>query len=82
MKINIKLSLFIVKELIKAFREYSVKTGKSLNHLVADFFKKIKKVKLSEKNKFTPTVRSLKGILKDTQVSEADYQNHLKDKYL
>jgi hypothetical protein len=37
---------------------------------------------LNKSNAITPTVQSLKGILKHSKVTENDYKNHLEEKYL
>ncbi len=79
---NTKLTLRLDDNLIASAKEYSARTGKSVSKIVSDFFVIIKNEKLKENNSITPTVQSLKGILKDTNVSKSDYKNHLEDKYL
>jgi len=77
-----KLTLRIDETLIKAAKEYSAKKGKSVSRLVADFFQVIRNEKIKEKRELTPTVKSLKGILKGKEISENDYKKFLEDKYL
>lgn len=79
---NTKLTLRLDKDLIKSAKEYSAQSGKSLSKLVADFFTFIRAEKLNQQQPLTPTVQSLKGILKDSAFSEDEYHNHLEEKYL
>ncbi len=80
---NTKLTLRMDKQLIKLTREYANKTGKSLSRIVSDFFKIIVNEELKQNKKTsTPTVKSLRGILKKTNVDKNDYKKHLEDKYL
>jgi hypothetical protein len=79
---NTKLTLRLDDHLIASAKEYSAKTGKSVSKIVSDFFVIIKNEKLKENNSITPTVQSLKGILKNTGVSKSDYKNYLEEKYL
>ncbi|RMD94278.1 MAG: antitoxin [Calditrichaeota bacterium] len=78
----LKLTLRLNEELIKAAKEYSAKKGKSVSRLVADFFQVIQNEKIEEKQKLSPVVKSLKGILKGKEISEKDYQKYLEEKYL
>ena len=79
---NTKLTLRLDDHLIASAKEYSAKTGKSVSKIVSDFFVIIKNEKLKENNSITPTVRSLKGILKNNDVTKSDYKNYLEEKYL
>lgn len=79
---NTKLTLRMDGDLIESAKEYSAKTGKSLSRIVADFFEIIKNEKLPEEYQYTPTVKSLKGILKESQVDERDYKKYLEEKHL
>jgi len=79
---NTKLTLRLDDHLIESAKEYSAKTGKSVSKIVSDFFVIIKNEKLKKNNPVTPTVQSLKGILKDSQFTENDYRNHIEEKYL
>lgn len=77
-----KLTLRMDKKLIESAKEYSAKTGKSVSRIVADLFEIIKNEKNKSEEPLTPTVRSLKGILKGKQLDEKDYKSHLEEKYL
>lgn len=79
---NTKLTLRLDDHLIESAKEYSAKTGKSVSKIVSDFFVIIKNEKLKQSSSVTPTVQSLKGILKDSRFSEKDYKDYLEEKYL
>ncbi len=79
---NTKLTLRLDDELIASAKDYSVKSGKSVSKIVADFFMIIQREKLQKSDAITPTVKSLKGILKDSKISEKDYEKYLEEKYL
>lgn len=79
---NTKLTLRMDKLLIESAKEYSVRKGKSVSRIVADFFKIIRNEKADEEYRLTPTVLSLKGILKGSSVDEKDYNKYLEKKYL
>jgi len=78
---NTKLTLRLDDHLIESAKEYAAKTGKSVSKIVSDFFVIIKSEKLKMSNPVTPTVRSLKGIIKDPNFPEKDYKNYLEEKY-
>jgi len=77
-----KLTLRMDDNLIESAKEYSAQTGKSVSRIVADLFEIIKMRKLNKEETLTPTIRSLKGILKGKQVDEKDYKKYLDEKYL
>lgn len=79
---NTKLTLRLDDHLIASAKEYSAKTGKSVSKIVSDFFVIIKNEKLKQSSSVTPTVQSIKGIIKDSNFTENDYKNYLEDKYL
>ena len=79
---NTKLTLRLDDHLIAAAKEYSAKTGKSVSKIVSDLFVIIKNENLKENYSITPTVQSLKGVLKNTAISKTDYKNYLEKKYL
>lgn len=69
-------------DLIESAKEYSAQTGKSVSRIVSDLFEIIKNEKIKKEDALTPTVRSLKGILKGKQIDEKDYKKYLEKKYL
>ena len=77
-----KLTLRMDDNLIESAKEYSAQTGKSVSRIVADLFEIIKNDKLNKEESLTPTVKSLKGILKGKQLDEKDYKKYLEEKYL
>ncbi len=79
---NTKLTLRLDNQLIESAKEYSAQTGKSVSKIVSDFFVIIKNEKLKKSSSITPTVQSLKGILKESNFSENDYKKHIEKKYL
>jgi len=78
---NKKLTLRIDDHLIASAKEYSAITGKSVSKIVSDFFVIIKNEKLQKGSSVTPTVQSLKGIIKDSDFSKSDYKKYLENKY-
>ena len=79
---NTKLTLRLDDELIATAKEYSKKTGKSVSKIVADLFTIIKNEEMKKRGELTPTVKSLKGVLKDKGLGEDDYKKYLEKKYL
>ena len=79
---NTKLTLRIDQQLIKAAKEYSARTGKSVSRIVADLFEILNSDKIQKENQSTPTVSSLRGVLKSANIDEADYKKYLEDKHL
>lgn len=77
-----KLTLRMDDNLIESAKEYSAKTGKSVSRIVADLFEIIKNEKINREETLTPTIRSLKGILKGQKIDEKDYKKYLEEKYL
>lgn len=77
-----KLTLRMDDNLIESAKEYSSQTGKSVSRIVADLFEIIKNEKTKREDTLTPTVKSLKGILKGKQLDEKDYNKYLEEKYL
>ncbi len=78
---NTKLTLRLDDQLIESAKKYSAKTGKSVSRIVSDYFVIIKNEKFKKQYSISPTVQSLKGVLKDNQLSEQEYKDYLEDKY-
>lgn len=76
-----KLTLRMDDNLIESAKEYSSQTGKSVSRIVADLFEIIKNDKIKREDPLTPTVRSLRGVLKGKPLDEKDYKKHLTEKY-
>lgn len=79
---NTKLTLRLDPNLIKSAKKYSAKTGKPLSRIVADLFTIIQNEKIKTEVELTPTVNSLKGILKNANINEEEYKRYLEEKYL
>ncbi len=79
---NTKLTLRMDESLIASAKEYSAKTGKSVSRIVADFFQTIQNENQEKEQALPPTVRSLKGVLKGSDLREDDYKKYLEEKYL
>ena len=79
---NSKLTLRMDDALIKSAKEYSAKTGKSVSRIVADLFEIIKNEKLNKEYPLTPTVNSLRGVLKGKKVDAEDYKKYLEKKFV
>ncbi len=77
-----KLTLRMDDHLIKAAKEYAAGAGKSVSRIVADFFEIIQNEKLDHEPDLSPTVKSLRGVLKGHSVSERDYKKYIEEKYL
>ncbi len=75
-----KLTLRLDEELVRRAKAYSKRTGKSVSHLVADYFSLLEASERSV-TPLTPIVRSLKGVLRGASVSEEDYRGYLEEKH-
>ncbi|MGO8684587.1 MAG: DUF6364 family protein [Thermoleophilia bacterium] len=78
---NTKLTLRLDDWLIRSAKRYSLKSGKSVSQLVADYFALIDAGAEPPGVEITPRVRSLIGALKDATVTEDDYRRYLEEKY-
>lgn len=79
---NTKLTLRMDESLVESAKEYGAKTGKSVSKIVADYFEILANEKLNKETPLSPTVRSLKGILKGSGLNENDYKKYIEKKYL
>jgi len=77
-----KLTLRLDEHLVESAKEYSAKTGKSVSRIVADLFEIIKNEKLEKEFQATPATQSLRGVIKDKDVSKGDYDRYLEKKHL
>ncbi len=76
---NTKLTLRLDDELIARAKRHSAKSGKSVSQLVSDYFTLIDAQ--DTEIEITPRVRSLRGVLASSGVSERDYKRHLEAKH-
>jgi len=79
---NTKLTLRLDEALIRRAKAYSEDTGKSLSRIVADYFDLLTAEPEPGQLATTPIVDALRGSLKGTDASQADYRRHLEEKYL
>jgi len=79
---NTKLTLRMDDSLIESAKHYSAQCGKSVSQIVADYFTIIKNEQLGDGHELTPAVRSLKGVLSNSDVGEVDYYKYLEEKHL
>lgn len=78
-----KLTLRLDEDLIRNAKQYAKNSGKSVSKIVADHFEFIRNAQVNTAGPDdSPATRSLRGVLKDSRVSEADYRKHVENKYL
>jgi hypothetical protein len=75
-----KLTLRMDERLIESAKAYSAQSGKSISRIVSDLFTLIQQQR-EYQEPLTPTVRSLKGILKGHPVDEGEYRHYLDEKF-
>ena len=78
---NTKLTLRIDEAVVRKAKMEAKRRGKSVSRMVAEFIESIGSRPESEKL-LPPTTASLIGILKGQEISENDYKEHLREKYL
>jgi hypothetical protein len=77
-----KLTLRLDEGLIRRAKVIAKRRGKSLSQIVAEYFALLGSRSPKEPDDLAPTVKSLKGILKGSDLDREDYERHLEDKYL
>lgn len=77
-----KLTLRLDNQLIKKAKIFAEQRDLSLSQVVAHYFSLLNQPTPKAGDAILPLTRSLRGILKDGDISENDYHNHLEDKYL
>ena len=75
-----KLTLRLDAELIRRAKRQARKSGKSVSEIVADYFAALSV--RPEEEPLTPLVRSMKGVLKGTDIDASQYHKHLERKYV
>ena len=76
-----KLTLRLDQDLIRRAKTHSLRSGKSLSALVADFFTLLAEDRPAGDSPLPPRVRSLIGAFKGSTATKADYRKHLVEKY-
>lgn len=77
-----KLTLRLDDSLIRQAKKHAKQKGTSVSQMVADYFALIETERPSVDLDLPPITASLTGILKDQEVQEEDYKEHLEEKYL
>tara|TARA_R110002124_G_scaffold280490_2_gene453788 strand:- start:27154 stop:27399 length:246 start_codon:yes stop_codon:yes gene_type:complete len=77
-----KLTLRLDESLIKRAKKRAKQKGTSVSKMVADYFALIEEEKDSFSQSLPPITSSLVGILKNSAISEKDYEKYLEEKYL
>ena len=77
-----KLTLRMEDELIIRAKKFARQRGKSLSHLVSEYFQYITSEDNTNHLTLPPHVKSLYGSLSESQVNESDYKEYIRDKYL
>jgi len=77
-----KLILQLENSVIDRARRISEKKGISISELISDYITSLNVEILPEESELTPIVRSMKGVLKESDLDETDYKNYLVKKYL
>lgn len=77
-----KLTLRINPLLIQHAKVYAEQHKKSVSQLVGDFFALLSAPANQASSPVRPLTRSLRGVLKKTNVSQQDYLHYLEEKYL
>ena len=76
-----KLTLRLDDGLIEKAKDYSERMGKSLSQIVADYFELLTSERDERRRYSTPITKSLRGVLRQANVSEEDYYRHLEEKH-
>jgi len=77
-----KLTLRVDDRLIKLAKRYAKRRGKSVSQMVADYFALLGSRSSESTQELSPTVQSLKGILRGSGVDKGQHRQHVEDKYL
>ena len=77
-----KLTLRLDDRLIRRAKLIAKRKGKSVSQMVAEYFSLLESRASRQDEELSPTVRSLKGVLKGHKINRKDHRRHLEDKYL
>ena len=76
-----KLTLRLDEQLIARAKRHSIRTGKPVSQLVADYFALITVDEPIAGTELTPRVRSMIGALKGATTTEDDYRRYRETKH-
>jgi hypothetical protein len=74
------LTLKIDRELIERAEAFSRKTGRSVSDLIAEYLQRLPESS-REPEVATPIVSSLRGVLRESGLTEEDYRRHLEERH-
>jgi len=77
-----KLTLRFEEQLIEQAKSYAAHSGKSISQIVADYFKLLTSLPNKPVPQSPPITKSLRGLLRHSNLDEDDYRTHLEDKHL
>jgi hypothetical protein len=80
--VSAKLTLRLDSLLIQQAKIYAGQHKKSVSQLVGEFFALLGAPMEPSSSVVRPLTRSLRGVLKKTNLSKRDYQHYLEKKYL
>jgi len=73
------LTLKLDRELIERAEAFSRKTGRSVSDLIAEYLQRLPEP--SREPGTTPIVSSLRGVLRESGLTEEDYRRHLEERH-
>lgn len=76
-----KLTLRLEEQLIEQAKSYAARAGKSVSQVVAEYFRLLTSEKTPSPQPSTPITRSLRGLLRGSELDEKDYRNYLEEKH-
>ena len=78
-----KLTLRLEEQLIEQAKSYAARSGKSISQVVSDYFKVLTSPPDQQQPRQSPPItRSLRGLLRNSQLDEDDYKQYLEEKHL
>ena len=77
-----KLTLRLEDQLIEQAKSYAAQAGKSVSQIVAEYFKMLTSEKTMLTSASAPITQSLRGLLRESNLDEKDYQKYLEEKHL
>jgi len=80
-RMNSKLTLRLNDKLISVAKTEAAQRGKSVSQMVGEFIDLLQNKKTSTQS-LPPVTSSIRGILKESSLTEEDYKKHVQEKYL
>lgn len=74
------LTLKLDRDLIERAEAFSRKTGRSVSDLIAEYLQRLPEPS-REPAAATPIVSSLRGVLRESGLTEEDYRRHLEERH-